>query len=209
MSRNKNKDWDLGTLLSVVGFVFELIRVIVNALRKRDGTIDHLRRFLKEPDLVDKVFDLIVEKTVEVFTAFVKYVQPTYAQLRSTFGWVSNYYEKAEFEAVESCRDVIRQNGELQFEYVHLNRYASTDEVFAVMDRQGLRPALYEEGLGFAERNPDEQRKFSIVILGSTCVGSHGSSSVAFLDSFEGKRRLDLWVDGDWPAHSRFLAVRK
>jgi hypothetical protein len=60
MSRSEKKEWGLDTLLSVLGFVFELIRVVVNALRKRNGTIDHLRRLLKEPELVDKVFDLIV-----------------------------------------------------------------------------------------------------------------------------------------------------
>lgn len=65
MARKDKKDWDLGDLLSVVGFVFELLRVVVNALRKRGGTIEHLRRLLKEPDLVDKVFDLIVVKPAE------------------------------------------------------------------------------------------------------------------------------------------------
>lgn len=60
MSRKAKKDWDLDTLLSVVGFVFELVRVVVNALRKRNGNVDHLRRLLKEPELVDQIFDLIV-----------------------------------------------------------------------------------------------------------------------------------------------------
>lgn len=79
MSR-KNKEWNLESMLSVVGFVFELVRVIVNALRKRNGTVDHLRRLLKEPALVDKVFDLIVDtnkqmvwpiwKTIKLGTGF-------------------------------------------------------------------------------------------------------------------------------------------
>lgn len=60
MSRKAKKDWDLDTLLSIVGFVFELVRVVVNALRKRGGNVNHLRRLLKEPDLVDQVFELIV-----------------------------------------------------------------------------------------------------------------------------------------------------
>jgi hypothetical protein len=62
MSRKNQRTWDLAELLSVIGFVFELLRVVVDALRKRDGTIEHLRRLLKEPPLVDKVFDLIVNK---------------------------------------------------------------------------------------------------------------------------------------------------
>ena len=42
------------------GSCSRLVRVIVNALQKRGGTIEHLRRLLKEQDLVDKVFDLVV-----------------------------------------------------------------------------------------------------------------------------------------------------
>lgn len=68
MSRENKKDWDLGTLLSVVGFVFELVRVTVNALRQRNGTVDHLRRLLKEPALVNQVFDLIVGKVDVIIT---------------------------------------------------------------------------------------------------------------------------------------------
>ena len=60
MSRKDKKEWSLDTLLSVIGFIFELVRVVVDALRKRNGTVDDLRRLLKEPELVDQVFDLIV-----------------------------------------------------------------------------------------------------------------------------------------------------
>ncbi len=60
MSRKDKKEWTLETLLSVVGFLFELLRVVVNALRARNGTVDDLRRLIREPKLVDDVFDLIV-----------------------------------------------------------------------------------------------------------------------------------------------------
>lgn len=70
MSRENKKDWDLGTLLSVVGFVFELVRVTVNALRQRGGTVEHLRRLLNDPKLVDQVFDLIVGRAGAVIATF-------------------------------------------------------------------------------------------------------------------------------------------
>lgn len=68
MGRGEKKNWGLEELLSVVGFVFELLRVVVNALRKRGGTIEDLRRLLKDSALVDQVFDLIVVKPVAVIT---------------------------------------------------------------------------------------------------------------------------------------------
>lgn len=71
MSRKDKDKWDLDGLLSAIGFVFELLRVVVNALRKRGGTVGHLRRLLKEPDLVDKVFDLIVVQPARVFNSTI------------------------------------------------------------------------------------------------------------------------------------------
>ncbi len=62
--RSKEKNWNLRTLLSVIGFIFELIRVVVHGLEKRNGTIGHLRRLIKEPKLADRVFDLIIEQPV-------------------------------------------------------------------------------------------------------------------------------------------------
>jgi hypothetical protein len=90
-----------------------------------------------------------------------------------------------------------------------MDRDASTDEVLAEMDRKGLRPALYEELLGFAEKYPDEQRKYPIVALGSEAdVG--GDRGVACLWRDGDGRHLDLgWIADVWDGHDRFLAVRK
>jgi hypothetical protein len=143
------------------------------------------------------------------FTAFVKYEQPSLEELERRFPIVAPYYKGKRFDPIERCKGVSKENREVAFEYVHMDRNASVDAVLAEMDRLGLRPALYEELLGFAAQYPDEQRKYPIVALGSeTRVG--GFRSVACLWGDGPGRSLGLrWVDGDWHDYYRFLAVRK
>lgn len=211
MSRREKRDWGLEELLSIVGFVFELVRVVVNALRKRGGTIDDLRRLLKDQALVDHVFDLIVVKSIATFSALVTYVPPSLVVLKSAFDWVDDFYATISFEPISRCHGVwTAVPREVSFEYVHLGRDASTDDVLAKMDRQGLRPALYGELLAFGAKYLDEQRKFPIVALGSVCRFSGGGLYVACLDGFGSGCGLRLLgVGHDWYGSCRFLAVRK
>lgn len=154
--------------------------------------------------------DLKPIKTTEPFTAPVVYVQPEYEELKRRFpAYVNPDYKGKRFDPIERCKAVSKENREVAFEYVHMDRDASTDEVLAEMDRKGLRPALYEELLGFAEKYPDEQRKFPIVALGSEAYVD-GRRTLACLWHGGDERFLHLcWLDGDWFGNYRFLAVRK
>ncbi len=114
------------------------------------------------------------------------------------------------FEPIERCKTVSKDNREVAFEYVHMGRKAMTDKVLAEMDRKGLRPALYEELLGFAYKYPDEQRKYPIVALGSVaCLRGHRVVEYKW-DGVDGRRhQCPRWFDDGWCLHCRFLAVRK
>lgn len=144
------------------------------------------------------------------FTALVVYLQPEFEELERRFpAYVNPDYKGKRFDPIERCKVVSKENREVAFEYVHMDRDASTDEVLAEMDRKGLRPALYEELLGFAEKYPDEQRKHPIVALGSeTCVRS--CRRVACLwDDVDGRGLRLSWVVSDWNTYYWFLAVRE
>ncbi|MBP7134321.1 hypothetical protein KBA73_03830 [Patescibacteria group bacterium] len=65
MSRSDNsKKYDLDDVLSVLGFLFEMLKMVVKELRARNGSIEHLRELLREDEkalaLRRAVFDLIV-----------------------------------------------------------------------------------------------------------------------------------------------------
>jgi hypothetical protein len=144
------------------------------------------------------------------FTVPIVYIQPTFEELKRRFPvYINPDYKGKRFDPIERCKAVSKENREVAFEYVRLDRDASTDEVLAEMDRRGLRPALYEELLGFAEKYPDEQRKYPIVALGSeACVDGGRRVASLWHDGF-GRCLCLGWVDGGWYGCCRFLAVRK
>ncbi len=131
------------------------------------------------------------------FTAPVTYVQPEFEDLRR---WFPSYERCTALE--KGCREVA-------FEYVHMGDYAYTDEVLAEIDRHGLRPALYDELLGFAKKYPEEQLRYPIVALGFV-VKYDGHRSAAVITRSGGCRDLCLRrSDISWNGGYRFLAVRE
>jgi len=87
---------------------------------------------------------------------------------------------------------------------------ATSGDVVREMEKSmNLRPATLMELLAFGEKYPDEQRKFPIIALGSSCV-IDGRRSVPCLNGHDFNRELGLgYWDGGWHACYRFLAVRK
>lgn len=143
-------------------------------------------------------------------TAFITYTQPQFEELKRRFpAYVNPKYNFRWFEPIERCMSVSKESREIVFEYFRVDGTTSTDVVLAEMDRRGLRPALYEELLGFAEKYPDELRKFPIVALGSETF-LLGQSCAASLGSYGSGPNLHLpCFDDDWRHDYRFLAVRK
>jgi hypothetical protein len=151
------------------------------------------------------------QKAVQMFTAFVKYLQPSFDELREAFDWVNPDFAKVQFDPIERCKNIVRVAGEVAFRYFAIDHQMTTEEILDAMDAAGLRPALYEELLAFASKYPNEQRKYLIAALGSVARFG-GALRVACLSGNDRVRRLDLrygrpvspWSD-DW----FFLAVSK
>lgn len=98
---------------------------------------------------------------------------------------------------------------ELDTELINFNKLISSEDAFKELDIKGLRPATIEELLAFGSQHPEEQRKFPIVGLGSSCE-VRGDRYVPYLGSDVSPRHLglDCW-DGDWSARFSFLARAK
>lgn len=144
------------------------------------------------------------------YHAPIQYDQPSYIRLKQGFDWVYDGYSKAEFKTIDACRNVSTESRETWFELVYLNKNTTTSAVLAELARLELRPALYEELLGFAKQYPIEQCKYPIVALGSVCQEDELLCS-PFLHALGRGRCLSFgWVDNDWnDGGYRFLAVRK
>ena len=166
MSRKEKKDWSLDTLLSIVGFVFELVRVIVNALQKRGGTIEHLRRLLKEQDLVDKVFDLVVPAGSEVerplgeneYRVPVSYDMPRDKEkLESEFskdGVSELFYGNYVWQPHSSCAEIDQTPGERIMLVKHFGRDTTSEANIVEMDKAGLPPRDPPRGVRVRQGQP-------------------------------------------------------
>jgi hypothetical protein len=102
---------------------------------------------------------------------------------------------------------------EYEFRYFHFNRNVSSETAVDLIKKEDSEnpwePAKIEHLLTYGENIPEEQRKFSIVALGS--VGEvYGLLLVPCLYKVGSMHHLSLgrWV-GDWHGRYRFLVVRK
>lgn len=92
----------------------------------------------------------------------------------------------------------------------HFNKEISSEDAISEMDKAGYRPATLAELLALGEAQPELQRQFPIIALGSVWHRAAGRRYVPCLGVVGVKRGLPLhWFDRGWRAHYRFLAVRK
>lgn len=95
-------------------------------------------------------------------------------------------------------------------ELVHFGRFISSNDVIEELKKKGMRPANLKELLIFGKENPEEQRKFPIVALGSVCRRWFGARLVPGLWRLSGGRSLSLGCfGGGWDEGGRFLGVRE
>ena len=96
-----------------------------------------------------------------------------------------------------------------EIELFHFNRTTSSDEAKKEMDKAGFRPATIKELLTLGSSNPELQRQFPIIALGSVCRLGF-VRFVACLRVGGSGRELDLdYLASDWGDYYRFAAVRK
>jgi hypothetical protein len=122
----------------------------------------------------------------------------------------AGHYDRVADGIVESNFPRIKFEVEkIDVAFDHFDRSISSDSAVAEMDKVGYRPATIEGLLVFGAKNPEVQRQFPVVALGSSCVVG-GCRYVAYLDGYGSGRGLYLrsWRH-DWDGRSRFLAVGK
>lgn len=119
------------------------------------------------------------------------------------------FYGNYEWQPHPSCAKIDQTPGDRVFLVKHFGRETESEANITEMDKLGYRPATHIEAYAFAKANPELQRKFWIVALGSSAMGVD-IRSVAMLFSDSGRRILDHnWFDDRWHAGSRFLFVCK
>ena len=117
--------------------------------------------------------------------------------------------------AIKPVRFPVKGEGKVEFEdtLFHFDRsISSKDAIKEIVNADKANPwapAKTENILAYGAKNPEEQRKYPIVGLGSVAE-VRGRRSVLYLDEGGSRRNLYLnWFDDDWHSDYRFLAVRK
>ncbi len=211
-------DVDFGEHLE---FAFEMFKVIARAVMEKGGNMQRLRRILEEPALQRQIVDLLVPVGSEVerpledgeYRVPVRYEMPCdKAALEAEFsknGVSDLFYGNYEWRPHSSCAQIDQTPGERIMLVKHFGRDTTSEENIAEMDRLGYRPATDLEAYAFAKANPELQRQFSIVALGSFAIyGTYRCVAVLGNDS-DGRYLRVCWFSFRWDRGSRFLFVRK
>lgn len=123
------------------------------------------------------------------------------------YDWVNSDITAKRFPVKSTGKD------EWEFKIFHFDRNISSENAVTGITSDDAtnpwQPAGIEHLLTYGKENPEEQRKYPIIGLGS--VGKvNGHRYVPCLDRYGSKRYLDLsWWDDVWSAYCRFFAVRK
>lgn len=158
----------------------------------------------------------IIKGTVEVVTKVISYIVNTFTVLvdetlsveeaikLAKFDWFNDDITPKTFPKPKNGK-----KGDKEVAIFHFGKDISSEDAIAKMDEVGYRPASIWDLLGLAVKEPNLQRKFPIIALGSVCE-LNGLCRVAYLREVGGRRELDLvWFDEYWNDRCRFAGVRK
>jgi hypothetical protein len=199
MSREKSE------FLSSFGIAFQIFKAIADAVLGLGGTDQDLRRILTDKSLRERIAKIIVSEVRQVFKVTVDYSKSLAEMIKAGhYGWVN--------DAIVADHFPVQGEGQNEVEVAlfHFNRNISSDDAIAEMEKAGYRPARIEELLALGASQPELQKEFPIVALGSVWQDPDGDRDVPYLFCGDAKRGLDLrWFESDWGVLYRFAAVRK
>lgn len=210
---SKRSKEEISAIVSGAGLLTAVWTDLIQAVHERGGTNEDIYR-LNTPEgrlAIGKMADIIVgAKNVfsKVFRVTVDYgLTIAQAIQEVNCDWVNSDINDQNFSVLKMGEE------RSTFVYVRFDRVATTVEVLEYMKQNNLVPADIKQLLAFGKQNPDEQRKYPIVELGSGWLSSAGDRHVAYLSVDDGKRKLNLlpWgtPGGQWVECYRFLAIFK
>lgn len=215
----RKRDQEISAVLGNVGFVFEVFKAIAHAVLVKGGTMEHLRRVVKEFELQRQIADLIVLADPDTdrplckgeYRVFVSYAPlPSKTELEVEFGsgYVSDIFDGRSFEKHVSCANMDETPEEKIFLVKHFGRETESEANIIEMYTLGYRPATHIEAYEFQKAHPEFRCPFWIIALGSSTMFDD-YRYVAWLNVddcqliFGGSR-----FKSQWDKSHRFLFVR-
>ncbi len=202
-------------------FAYELLKVMMRAVVAKGGNLQHLARIVREPELQERIADLIVTGIPDTedllgedeHLVHVRYAMPSKKGLLADFSIDSVsellYYGSYKWQKHSACADMSEVDGDRVMLLKKFNGRSTSEACIKLMSSLDYRPATHIEAYAFAKAYPELQRQFWIVALGSYAIRG-ANKVVAVLYGCAEKRSFDhRRFDFDWGADDRFLFVRK
>ena len=166
------------------------------------GGVEVARNILKG---TVKVVTEVISNIVNAFTVLVDETLSVEEAIKlGNFGWVNDDITSKTFPKLKDGK-----KGDKEVAIFHFGKDISSEDAIALMDKAGFKPATIWDLLGLAVKEPNLQRKFPVVGIGSVCELG-GERSAPCLPEDGGRRELSLrWFGGDWDDYYRFAGVRK
>jgi len=194
-------------IVSAAGLLTGIFSRMMAEVRKKGGSDEHIHRLTTpEADTIwPQIADLIVGSARRVFKVVVDYTKTLKQMIHAgNYDWVNPDINEMNFK--------VEGQGKQEKEIVlfHFGRYISSGDAIAEMAKAGYCPAQIQELLALGAANPELQKQFPIVALGSAWQNPDGNRGVTYLFWSVRERDLDLsWFEFDWDEDYRFAAVRK
>ncbi len=200
--------------VSAFDIAARVFKSLANAVMDEGGSDADVRRIETDGNLQKQIAELVMKGKKVVAGAvriFVDYDRLLAGMIRDCgLDHVNSDITEKHFPINQ------RPNAEVEMkvfstkDLVGEERSVTSEEVIKALAEKGYREAELPEGLAYVQANPDEQRKYPIVLLGSVWRDWSGYRHVPYLDGWRDERGLGLgWFVGDWLEDCRFLAVRK
>ncbi len=176
------------------------------------GQLNALVKKVGGPEIVLQ----ILRGALEVVTKVVSYIVAVFTVMVDETVSVEDAVKTGKFDcsndnitSVNFPKPTNGQKLDKEVVFFHFNKSMSSESVIAEMDKAGYKPANIWELIGLAVKEPDLQRKFQIIALGSVRK-LDGYNRVPYLCGDSSERDLLLeYFDRGWLDCYRFLAVSK
>ena len=181
-----------------------LMHEVIVTGRKVGAGRDFWAALAHNEEMFKKVVDLVNPRPS--FKVLVDYTKPLKEMIvAGKYDWVNGDITQERFP--------IKGTGQKEVEVTlfHFNKTITSDQVISEMDKAGYRPARLEELLALGVSQPELQKQFPVVAVGSVWRRNPGGHrNVPYLHWFSAERCLGLyWFEGGWGGHWRFAAVCK
>lgn len=200
------------SVISGMGVALSVVQLLVGAVKKNGGTDEDIHRLTTTDanGVWDKIASLVIEagkKGSQVFTLVVDYGRSVKDGVKAgSYDYANPDITEEHFPANKDEQDTKEQT----FALYHFGKVIHSDDVIAQMEKDGKRPATLRELFAFGAKNPELQKEFPIIELGSFWVSRVGDRCVAYLSRCSSERSLGLdWYGHSWLDHCRFLGVGK